>query len=232
MGMIRFRAPTLPNPINDVDRAYVRQLLRALELYFDQLDSKTPRQADSFTADNFIGGVYSGDGYGLKLPHVAASDSTDQIAAGNNTPTVVKWDTLESGYEWTLNAPGSATVDFSGVYKITYSLQLVNTANAAHTVTVWLKVNGVDVENSATLFTLAGRKSATEFTFNCGYSEAVFTASAGDEVELYWATDLAGDPTVPTDGVYIFYDGAQTTPYARPAIPSALGSIVFISALP
>jgi len=47
MGMIRFRAPTLPNPISDVDRTYIRQLIRSLELYFGQLDSKTPIQTDS-----------------------------------------------------------------------------------------------------------------------------------------------------------------------------------------
>ena len=52
MGMVKFRAPVLPNPINDVDVTYVRQLIRALELYFDQLDSKTPRQADYYIADH------------------------------------------------------------------------------------------------------------------------------------------------------------------------------------
>ena len=54
----------------------------------------------------------------------------------------------------------------------------------------------------------------------------------GDEIELYWATDLAGNPTTPTDGVYIFHDAAQTSPFARPAIPSAIGSITYVSALP
>ena len=232
MGMIRFRAPTLPNPINDVDRTYIRQLIRSLELYFDQLDSRTPVQADSFTGNNFIGGLYSGDGYGLKLPHVAASDLTDQIATGNNTPTAVKFNTLESGYEWTLNAPGSATADVAGVYKITFSLQFINTANTIHNATVWLKVNDVDVANSATTFSIPARKSASEFAFICGYSEATFTINAGDEVELYWATNLAGDPTAPTDGVYIFHEDAQISPYARPAIPSVIGSITFVSALP
>jgi hypothetical protein len=50
MGMIKFRAPTLPNPTGDVDPVYVRQLLRTLELYFNQLDSKTPNQADYYVA--------------------------------------------------------------------------------------------------------------------------------------------------------------------------------------
>ena len=234
MALIGFRAPALPLPREQYDRQQMDQLINALRLYFNQLDSLTPQQANSYRADEFIGGVFYGDGYGLKLPHIAASDSTDQIATGNNTPTVVKWNTLDSSYEWTLEAPGKATAEFAGIYKITFSLQFINTANAIHYATVWLKVNNSDVANSATIFTVPARKSATpgEEGYLAGYSEVTFSMDAGDEVELYWATDLAGNPTTPTDGVYIFHDGAQTTPFARPAIPSAIGSITFVSALP
>jgi len=232
MALIGFRAPALPLPLEQYDRAQMDQIINALRLYFNKLDSLTPQQANSYRADEFIGGVFFGDGYGLKLPHIAASDSTDQVATGNNTATVVKFDTLESGYAWTLSAPGSAAPDFPGVYKITYSLQFINTANAAHYATVWLKVNNSDVVNSATTFFIPGRKSASEFAYVAGYSEATFTVNAGDDIELYWATDLAGNPTTPTDGVYIFHDAAQASPFARPAIPSAIGSITFVSAIP
>jgi len=182
-------------------------------------------------ANNFYGGLFSGDGYGAKLPHVCASDSTDQVASGSDTATQVKWNTLESGYGWTLNSPGSATADFAGVYKITYSLQFINTANAAHYVTVWLKLNTNDVANSATTFFIPARKSGSEFGFICAYSEATFTVDAGDEFELYWATDQYGTVDLAVEGIYMFHDVAQTTPYARPAIPSAIGSITFVSAL-
>jgi hypothetical protein len=232
MGMVKFKSPALPLPRELYDRQYFDQFIRVLTLYFNQLDSSTPIQADEFIGKVFTGGVFFGDGYGLKLPHIAASDSTDQVATGNNTATVVKWNTLDSGYAWTLSAPGSAAPDFPGVYKITYSLQFINTANAAHYATVWLKVNNSDVANSATTFFIPGRKSNSEFAYVCGYSEATFTVNAGDDIELYWATDLAGNPTTPTDGVYIFHDAAQTTPFARPAIPSAIGSITFVSAIP
>jgi hypothetical protein len=50
-------------------------------------------------------------------------------------------------------------------------------------------------------------------------------------VELYWATEKAYNPVGPVDGVYMFNDTAQTSPYARPSIPSAIGSIVWVSAL-
>ena len=234
MALEKFRAPPLPQPGRAYDMQYLMQLIRVLGLYFSQLDSLTPNQAESYRADNFYGGLFSGDGYGLKLPHIAASDSTDQIAGGNNTPTVVNWNTLDSGYGWTLNAPGSATATYAGIYTIRYSLQFINTANAIHYATVWLKKNNTDVANSSTIFAIPARKSSSpgEEGYLCGYSEATFEMAAGDEIELYWATDVAGNPTVPTTGVYIFHDAAQTSPYARPAIPSAIGSITFVSAIP
>ena len=91
------------------------------------------------------------------------------------------------------------------------------------------KVNNVDLANSSTEFSIPARKSALIPSYVAGYSEATFAINAGDEIELYWATDLAGNPTTPTSGVYIFHDAAQTVPYARPAIPSAIGSITFVS---
>jgi hypothetical protein len=38
----------------------VRQLIRVLEIYFNQLDSITPNQAQSYRADNFYGGTLDG----------------------------------------------------------------------------------------------------------------------------------------------------------------------------
>lgn len=231
MGMVKFAAPALPLPRELYDRQYFDQFIRVLTLYFNQLDSTTPLQHD----------YYLGDGWGLKNPHIAASDTTDpgQIATGNDIPTVVNWNTLDSGYEWTLNAPGAAVPQRVGVYKITYSLQFINTDNTAHHVDVWLKVNDTDVANSTTRFYVPARKSSNpgEEGYLCAYSEVTFTVDADavrlqHEIELYWATNLAGNPTTSTAGVYMFYDAAQTSPYARPAIPSAIGSITFVSALP
>ena len=212
------------------------QLINALRLYFNQLDSLTPQQANSYRADEFIGGVFYGDGYGIKLPHIAASDSTDQVADGDNTATVVKWNTLDSGYGWTLNAPGSATADYAGVYKITYSLEFANTSNSIQYVDVWLKVNNSNVANSTTRFSVPARKSASpgEEGYICAYSEVTFVVDADDEIELYWSTTTAGDPDplAPVDGVYMLHDAASAGPPDRPAIPSAIGSITFVSAIP
>jgi hypothetical protein len=214
------KAPNLPIAPVDYRQQYVDQLNNALRLYFNQIDNGL----SSLFSDN--------GGAGLSLPHISASDNADQLATATNTPTEVKWDTLESGLGWTLNAPGTATANVSGVYTIRYSLQLANTDNAQHDAAVWLKVNTVDVPRSTTIFTVPARKSAGVFSYVCAYSEATFQVDAGDIIALYWATNQAYDTSPATDGIYIEALAAQTSPYARPAVPSAIGSITFVSRLP
>jgi hypothetical protein len=223
MAYTPLRPPKAPNllvaPIV-YDQRYIDQLTNALRLYFNQID-------------NGMGELLSGTGgSSLSLPFIAASDSTDQLATASDTPTVVAWNTLEGGNGFTLNAPGSATALVSGVYKITYSLQFTNTDNAAHDAAVWLKINNVDVPRSTTIFSVPARKSAGVFSYVCAYSEVVFSLEAGDEMELYWATNQAYDTSPATDGIYIEAIAAQASPYVRPATPSALGSITFVSRLP
>jgi len=220
MPLYKARAPALPLPPIDYEQAQQNQFQSALRLYFNRLDS-------------FLSELSGNQGGGLiGFPFIAASDSTDQLATASNTPTVVAWNTLEGGNGFTLNAPGSATALVSGIYKITYSLQFVNTDNVAHDAAVWLKINNVDVPRSTTIFSIPARKSAGVFSFVCAYSEVVFTLNADDEMELYWATNQAYDTSPATDGVYMEALAAQTSPYARPATPSALGSITFVSAIP
>jgi hypothetical protein len=217
-----FAPPALPLPPRQYDAISATDQIRVLRLYFNLLDQYLNDLSDALN-----GGTIGG---GIAFPHIAASDSTDQRTT-DDTATLVNWDTLDSGYLWTLNSPGSATAQVPGVYTIRYSLQFVNTDNAQHTATVWLKNNNVDVANSATSFSVPARKSASIPGFNCAYSEATFTVNAGDEIELYWATDQADIVSPSQDGIYMFHDAAQVSPYARPAIPSAIGSIVWVSAL-
>jgi hypothetical protein len=223
MAIQSIRPPKAPNLVisgGEYDQRVQEQFTNQLRLYFNQID-------------NGLSSLLSGTGgAGLSLPFIAASDSTDQLATASDTPTVVAWNTLEGGNGFTLNAPGSATALVSGVYKITYSLQLTNTDNAAHDAAVWLKINNADVPRSTTVFSVPARKSAGVFSYVCAYSEVVFSLEVGDEMELYWATNQAYDTSPATDGVYIEAIVAQASPYVRPATPSALGSITFVSRLP
>jgi hypothetical protein len=209
------KAPNLPIPTIAYSQTQQETFSNALRLYFNTLDAFT-------TNLSTIAG-----GSALSFPHIAASDSTDQYATANDTATLVAWNTGESILGFTLVA-GAAIAQYTGVYKITFSLQFANTANAVHDASVWLRVNNVDVARSATNFSVPARKSALVPSYVCGYSEAVFTVNAGDSIKLYWATDLAAT-SGGVNGVYVYADPVQVTPYARPAIPSAIGSITFVS---
>jgi hypothetical protein len=211
--------PSLPIAPREYTEAYPDTLNNILRLFFNQV------------VEVFRSILGADGGRFFQNPHIAASDSTDQYATADDTPTVVRWDTLAAGSGFTLQAPGSAFPSNIGVYKITYSLQFVNTANEAHDAVVWLRVDGVDVANSTTLFSIPARKNSGAASFVCGYSEVIFTITADSVVELVWATDKAYNTTGPVEGVYMFADTAQTTPYVRPAIPSAIGSILFVSAV-
>lgn len=232
MAMLKFRAPALPIAGSEYKQEYFAQLIRALALYFNQIDSQTPVQWEQVIADEFTGGMFNGNGSEITLPHIAASDTNSQHTT-DNTATKVAWNTLESSEFFTLNNDGSATAVYGGVYKITYSLQFANTDNAAHDVFVWLEVDGgVLVDRSSTKFTVPGRKSVGNYSYICAYSEIVFPLNAGEKVTLYWATDKANVVSPAADGVFMEAIASSSSPYNRPSAPSAIGSIVFVSALP
>jgi hypothetical protein len=214
-------APNLPIAPTTYNGQHFDVLNNVFRLYFNQLDTALK------ALFNVNGGKY------ISNPHIAASDTTDQYASGNNVATKVRWNSLESGSGFTLNVTNTATAQQGGIYKIDYSLQLVNTDNAAHDVVIWLEVtNGgtTQVPNSASKFSVPARKSAGVPSFVVAYSSITFEMVTNEEVALYWATDKAYNPTGPVEGVYMEALPAQVSPYAHPAAPSAIGTITFVSA--
>lgn len=213
------KAPNLPMAPGQYAPQYQEQFSNALRLYFAQIDNAN---AALLGPD---GGQF------LQNPHVAAQDNSDQYAAADNTPTLVLWTVLDSISGFTLDPSGYAKADQSGVYKVDYSLQFANTDNAQQDVFVWLQTNGTVVPGSASRFTVPARKSAGVFGYIVGYSSVTFEIQKDDEIRLWWATEKAAT----SGGVLgVFMDAlpAQTLPYVRPANPSAVGSIVFVSRLP
>lgn len=216
------RPPKSPNlPVGPVDYAqdYQNQLNKVQRLYYNEIDNTLTALMEN------NGGRF------LNFPHIAASDTADQYATADNVPTIVNWNTEESDGGFDLQS-NYAEALYSGVYRIDYSLQFVNTDNAAHDVVVWLRTNGTDVPRSATKFTIPARKSVGVPSYLCAVSFIVFSINGGDQIQLYWATDKAYSTVGPVDGIYMEYVPAQTSPYPHPVIPSAVGSITFVSELP
>jgi hypothetical protein len=212
------KAPNLPIAPTQYDQRYIDTFTNTLRLYFNQIDNFT----QPFTQQN--GGAY------LQFPYIAAYHYPAQYATADNTPTITTWSAQAGGSGFTLNANNTATAEFSGNYKITYSLQFANDDNVTHDAIVWLRVNGVDVADSTTVFTVSARKSAGVPTYVAAYSEVVFPLNAGDNVGLWWGTEHAATSGGAT-GVLMYARAAQTSPMPYPETPSAIGSITFVSAL-
>lgn len=213
------KAPALPLAPTEFTPSYQNRYSGILRLYFNQLD---------VVNSSVLGPL--GVAY-LNAPYIAASDSTDQYADGDDDPTIVKWDSADAINGFVLNPNGTATVTVPGVYKIDYSIQFANSDNNdQHDAFVWLQENGTVIPNSSSKFTVPKAKNAATPAYIVGYSSIVFVATPADEIGLWWATDQAA-VSGGTTGIYIEHLPAQTTPYIRPATPSAIGSITFLSRL-
>lgn len=125
MAVKNVRHTPLPQPPRDYDPEHIFQMIRSLELYFNQLDSFAPNQAESYTADWFFGGSFyesseaftasgslstttsialvdaSGGTVTITLP--AAADSTGK------TITIKKTDTTTQAV--VIDGNGSETID-------------------------------------------------------------------------------------------------------------------------
>lgn len=209
------KAPALPYAPVQYDRQYQDSNNNILRQYFNTLDNVTGQL------------VAAAGGHFLTFPHIAAQDTTSQYATAANTPTRVLWNTLDSGLAFTLNANNSATPAYRGVYKIDYSLQFFNTDPQTHDAFVWLRLNGTDIAGSASAFSVPSSHGGVPGAV-VAYSSVTFEMAEIDEISLYWATNLAATSGGAT-GVYIHSAPTQTVPFAMPAIPSAVGTITFVS---
>lgn len=208
-------APNLILAPREYDQRIQDQLTNELRLYFNRLNTYLNSLADT-----------SG-GSGLSFPHIVAYSNAEQFAGGDDTPTLVAFNNALNNVGFIFNPDGTASALHSGTYKVEYRLQALNTDNVVHDVVVWMQVNGVDVPDSATKYSIPARKSATEFTYNVLASFISYRTEADDKFALYWATNQAYESGV-QDGVYLEYEAAQTSPYEHPEIPSAYGVIQYI----
>lgn len=141
-----------------------------------------------------------------------ATDQTGSISSG----TAVTFDTIDVADGITLASSSRLTVPSNGIYNLQFSIQFKNTDNAQHDTTVWLRVNGSDLANSATQFTVPARKSAGIFGYLCATVPYLLDLNANDYVEIVW---------LPTSTlVTIEHLPASVSP-AYPAIPSIIAAM-------
>ena len=95
MALDRFKAAPLPNPPAQWDPQYMRQVIRVLETYFSQLDSRAFNNSEQYSADRFIGGSFSGTD--ITANNVATTSlSAQQAVIGYQSSNGIRTDALIS----------------------------------------------------------------------------------------------------------------------------------------
>lgn len=217
MAMIKFRAPALPLPLNQYNPDQQNQLIRALNIYFNQLDSLTPLQAEYF----------KGRGDQLIQPYAMLMSNVDQANAGTTSENLVRYElqVLSNGItvEGTNNT--EIHVPYPGQYLVTMRLNFSNRGNSEQIIEVWAKDAGVNYPLSNTRYDIQARKSASVYRHTAAVKTGIFTVTNPDTeyLEIAWWSDGAD--------VYLEHYSAGTSP-VRPESPSVILTINLISAIP
>ena len=143
----------------------------------------------------------------------AFHDTTTQTAAAATIAAVTLNATdLSSGV-----ARGTPTsrivITNAGIYNLQFSLQLANTSAQIDDVTIWLRLNGADVANSAGLTGVPNKHGAINGHVILGWNY-LLSAAASDYFELYWTTD-SGASSIDT------YPASAVAP-VHPASPAVI----------
>lgn len=233
MAIIGFRAPALPLPPPQYDVRQQNELIRALRLYFNRLDSLAPSEADSYRAGQFIGGTFNGTGItgtsisgfgdGLELPYAMLMSDADQTNAGITSENLLTYNqvVLNKGVQVLNNS--QIHFSYPGQYLVTFTLQVTNRGNTAAEFEVWAKNSGVNYPLSNTRFDVPVRKSSGVWSHIVPAITGIFTVNQDEYLEIAWWSDS-------TD-VYIENYAAGTSP-TRPAIPSVILTVSWVAALP
>jgi len=154
------------------------------------------------------------------IKEIVTTDSSTSIAKNGSfldltTQTVtsgaiaaVKLGTTIFSNGVTISNNSRINVDYAGIYNLQFSMQLRRTSGGgAKQVIIWLRVNGVDVPNSATHVTFQASSDYLVPAWNF-----FIDMTAGQYVELMWTQD---------DSIVLTYNAADTiTPH--PAVPSVI----------
>lgn len=142
----------------------------------------------------------------------STTDQTGSISAG----TVMTFTSTDIADGITLTNGSQLVVPNDGIYNLQFSAQLKNLENAQHDVTVWFRINGVDVPSSATHVTVPARKSAGVYGYAAASWNIFLDMNATDYAQIVWL------PTVATLTVEALPSSVSP---AYPAIPSVIATM-------
>jgi hypothetical protein len=202
--------PNLPLAPREYESRYHEANNNALRLYFNRLSGNL----QSLFGPN--GGRF------LALPFGAWSSESDQVAVSTTAAYAITFDVADIVDSVYLVSGSRMTVTYPGVYNLQFSIQFANTSVQIHDVDVWAAVNGTNLDNSNSKFSVPNSHGGTDGHLIAALN-LFLPMQASDYVELYWHTD--------DTNVLIEHLPAASSP-TRPATPSVIATMSFVSALP
>jgi hypothetical protein len=152
-------------------------------------------------------------------------DRTSQVAVANTPTSILLRSTDQASRGIKVESNSRITVDHSGIYSFTFSIQFSNTSNDIHDVNVWLRKNDSgatgDVPDSDSRFSIISSHGGVAGNV-IGCVNFVLTLTTDDYIELIWATANAA--------AYIHAEPADTSPFAHPSIPGIICTVVQVAA--
>ena len=229
----------LPNAATQgYDPGQFNQLVRSLEQVIFQLNNSYSSTVDVNTAGasgwasagSGAGGGFAGGirGFqisnGIILPNAMLISESDQTNASITGENLVTYSSAPVAYGITFTNNSRIKVPCAGQYLVTFTLQVTNRGNTAAEFEVWAKDTGVNFSFSNTRFDIPARKSGSIWSHIVPAITGIFTINnpTNQYLEIAWWSDSLD--------VYLEHYAAGTSP-TRPAIPSVILTINFVSAL-
>lgn len=201
--------PNLPFASQDYSAVYQEQFNNVLRLYFNRLNN------------NLLSLLGDYGGRFLDFPHGSFYDVGDQVAVSTTTAYPVRLNATAYSNAVRVVDNTKITFTYPGTYNIQFSVQMANYDNAEQDIDIWFAKNGAYIPDSNTRFGQIPRKNPGIPSHMVGTVNLFVDVVADDYVELYWRTsDL---------DTYIQYYASGTSP-TRPAIPSVILTVSFVSA--
>jgi len=156
----------LPLAIDDWDRVWGDQLIRAIDQNLEALDSNI---SNSGAITGYYGSFYS---------------TVNQTAAAANTPYAATINVTDLSNQIAVVSNSRITFKNRGYYNIQFSVQIKQTSGSPHYIWIWLRKNGVNVPNSTGQIAIQGSKGELVPSWNY-----IIGVLGGDYVELMWAVE-------------------------------------------
>jgi hypothetical protein len=135
-------------------------------------------------------------------------DTTTQINPTASLPNAMRFNTTDFSNGVSIVNNSIITIDSVGVYNIQFSAQLDKTDSGNDQIDIWLRKNGVNIDNTNTTIELFGNNAENVAAWNW-----LVSSNSNDYYEIMWSSADVN--------IRLLSRGTQSTPL-RPAIPSVI----------